>query len=88
MRGYQISEAAKMLSTVSARILESIKNFDALPQDAVVSPKVAALILGVSERTLRRAPPVPKVKLSSQRSGFRVGSLREFVRGAGCQTVA
>jgi hypothetical protein len=64
-----------------SNILEILKLFDELPDDALVSPKVAAIVLDVNERTLRRHPPVPRVHTSPQRYRFRVGNMRAFIRG-------
>lgn len=63
--------------------LDAVSNFDRLPDDGVVSAKVAALVLGgiLTERTLRREPPIPRRQLSQRRFGFRVGDLRGLVRG-------
>lgn len=63
--------------------LELIKNFDQLPDDAVVPDRVTCLILGVSEWTFRRDPPknLRRVPLSARRVGRRVGDIRAFVRG-------
>jgi hypothetical protein len=63
--------------------LTAASNFDRLPEDAVVNAKTAVIILGgaVSERTLRRAPPITRRKISQRRYGFRVGDLRALIRG-------
>lgn len=61
--------------------IDRIKNFDALPDDAIVSPKIAAIVLDESERTLRRHPPIKRIQLSPRRFGFRVGDLRGLARG-------
>jgi hypothetical protein len=57
--------------------------FDQLPDDAVVTGKTAAVILGgaVTEQTLRRNPPIPRRQISQRRFGFRVGDLRALIRG-------
>lgn len=64
-------------------ILDAVANFDRLPDDSVVSAKVAVLVLGglLTERTLRRAPPIPRRQISQNRFGFRVGDLRALIRG-------
>jgi hypothetical protein len=64
-----------------ADTLEILKRFDELPDDALVSGKITALILHVSERTLRRDPPIPRVHVSTQCRNYRVGDIRAFVRG-------
>jgi hypothetical protein len=58
-----------------------IKHFDDLPNDAVVSTKIAALILGCAERTLRYHPSLRRVQISRGRYGFRAADLRRIVRG-------
>jgi hypothetical protein len=60
-----------------------IENFDRLPNAALVAPKVAALVLGVSERTLRRHPATPQIRFSARRVAYRVGDLRRFGCGEG-----
>jgi hypothetical protein len=65
----------------SARILQIVKNFDNLPDDAVVPLAVIAAMGGPSERSLRRSAPVRKVQLSERYSGLRVGDWRKLVRG-------
>jgi hypothetical protein len=59
---------------------EIIKRFDSLPDDAVVQTKVTALVLGVSERTIRYHPNLPRVQISTGRYGQRVGDIRALVR--------
>jgi hypothetical protein len=61
--------------------LEIVKGFDQLPDDMIVHPKSAAVLLGISERTLRRSPPIPKRKITARNGGYRVGDIRTFVRG-------
>ena len=61
---------------------EIFERFDALPDDAVVPSKVSAAFLGVSERTIRYHPDLPRVTVSQGRYGQRVGDLRKIVRGS------
>jgi hypothetical protein len=63
---------------------EILKRFDELPDDALVSNKVLAIVLDVNERTLRRHPPVPRIQISPQRFRSRVGDIRRIIR-SGCQ---
>jgi hypothetical protein len=63
------------------KAFEIIKRFDDLPNDAVVSPKITALILGIAERTVRYHPKLNRVQLSRGRYGFTVGNVRQLVRG-------
>ena len=60
---------------------ELIKNFDALPNDAVVPDTVARLILVESERSFRRNTKLRKIQLGPQRNGRRVGDIRALARG-------
>jgi hypothetical protein len=66
---------------MAADTFEILRRFDELPDDALVSGKIAAIVLGVSERTVRRHPPAPPVQVSPQCRHFRVGSIRAKVRG-------
>jgi hypothetical protein len=59
--------------------MHSVKEFDSLPDDAVVPRRVTAAVLHISERTVRRS--VPTVRLSARRRGNRVGDIRAIVRG-------
>jgi len=64
-----------------ADTFEILKRFAELPDDALVSPKVTAVVLDSSERTLRRSPPIPRIQISPQRFRHRVGDIRKLVRG-------
>ena len=57
----------------------AVKEFDSLPDDAVVPRYVTAALLHISERTVRRC--VPTVQLSARRRGNRVGDIRAIARG-------
>jgi hypothetical protein len=61
--------------------LELVKNFDALPDDAVVPSKVTDILLNISEWTRRRHPSLRRIQLSPRRFGHRVGDIRALVRG-------
>jgi hypothetical protein len=56
-----------------------LKDFDALPDDAVVPRRVTAAVLNMSERTVKRS--VPTVNLSLRRRGNRVADIRAIARG-------
>ena len=58
-----------------------LQEFGTLPDDAIVHDAVAAKILNIGLRTLRRTQPVPRIQLSPNRIGRRVGDLRALVRG-------
>ena len=64
-----------------SKSFEIIKHFDDLPNDAVISTKVAALILGCAERTIRYHPALRRIQISRGRYGFRAADLRKIVRG-------
>jgi hypothetical protein len=59
-------------------IAEILKRFDELPDDAIVPASVTAIVHGVSERTVRRN--YPSVRLTPNRSGQRVGTIRAMSR--------
>ena len=59
---------------------EILQRFDALPDDAVVLSRITAIILGLSERTVRYHRNLPRVRLSVGRYGQRVGDIRKLVR--------
>jgi hypothetical protein len=63
-----------------------IRRFDELPNDAVVPLKVTAVILNMSERTVRRQSPVRRVQTSPRCFGNRVGDIRALVRGESAAT--
>jgi hypothetical protein len=75
-------------SAFSARILEIVKKFDDLPDDAVVPFSVFTAMGGPSERTFRRSPPIPKIQLTKKIGGGRVGDWRKLVRGGSPQAAA
>ena len=66
-----------------ADTLKTASRFDQLPDDAIVTAKTAAVILGgaLTEQTLRRNPPITRRQVSQRRYGFRVGDLRALIRG-------
>jgi hypothetical protein len=63
--------------------MHPVKEFDSLPDDAVVPRRVTAAVLHMSERTVRRS--VRTVNLSARRRGNRVGDIRAIVRGDTCR---
>ena len=66
---------------MSPTLREKLAEYDALPDDALVSDAVAAVILSISIWTLRRENPVPARQISERKRGRRVGDLRAKVRG-------
>jgi hypothetical protein len=59
---------------------EVLARFNVLPDDAVLPSQVTAIILGVSERTIRYHPHLPRVQISPARYGQRVGDIRKLCR--------
>jgi len=62
-------------------LTKKIEAFDALPNDSVVADPVAAAVLNISVRTLRRNDPVRCIQLSARRIGRRVGDIRALLQG-------
>jgi hypothetical protein len=62
-------------------LTKKIEAFDTLPNDSVVADPVAAAVLNISLRTLRRNDPVRSIKLSARRIGRRVGDIRALLQG-------
>jgi hypothetical protein len=58
-----------------------LEAFDTLPNASVVADPVAAAVLNISLRTLRRNDPVRSIKLSARRIGRRVGDIRALLQG-------
>ena len=59
---------------------EVLERFNALPDDAILPSRVTGIILGVSERTIRYHPQLPRVQVSRGRYGQRVGDIRKLAR--------
>ena len=59
---------------------EALERFDSLPDDAILPSRVTGIILGVSERTIRYHPYLPRVQISRGRYGQRVGDIRKLAR--------
>jgi hypothetical protein len=66
------------MSSVTKNITDSLQQFDALPDDAIIPTSVTAALHGVSARTVRRR--YPSVQLTLNRKGQRVGTLRATSR--------
>jgi hypothetical protein len=71
-----------------SREFEFVRNWDSLPDDAVIPTKIAAFFLGIDERTVRYHPHLTRVQLSQGRYGFRCGDLRRLARGGFKEAVA
>jgi len=59
---------------------EILQRFDSSPDDAILPSRVTGIILGVSERTVRYHPQLPRVQISRGRYGQRVGDIRKLAR--------
>ena len=59
---------------------KELERFDALPDEAIVSSRIARIILDLSERTVRYHPHLRRIWTSRGRYGFRVGQIRELCR--------
>ena len=59
---------------------EILERFDALPDDAVLASKITAIILGLSEKTVRNHPYLPRVQIARGRYGQRARDIRKLVR--------
>ena len=60
---------------------ELLKRWSLLPDEAVVHAKVAAAVTGLSERTIRYDSRFPRVYLTENRYGIRVGDIRKVLAG-------
>jgi hypothetical protein len=69
-------------------IKSKLKELDERPDDAIIADPVAAELLDISLRTLRRRNPVPRVQLSPNRVGRRLGDVRVRIRGGLVQPAA
>jgi hypothetical protein len=59
---------------------EILERFDALPDSAVVPTKITAIILGVSERTVRYHANLPRIQISRARYGQKAADIRRLCR--------
>jgi hypothetical protein len=65
---------------MTRELREILQRFDAMPDDGVASSRITAIILGLSEKTVRYHTRLPRVRLSIGRYGQRVGDIRKLVR--------
>jgi hypothetical protein len=63
------------------KILEVLRNFDSLPDDAVIPAAATAQLTSLSERTVRYHPKLKRHYVSAERYGQRVGDVRRLLRG-------
>ena len=64
----------------SVALSEILQRFDELPDDAVAPTKITAIILGLSERTVRYHRHLTRIQVSPGRYGHRVGDIRALAR--------
>jgi hypothetical protein len=66
-----------------ADVAELVKEFDHLPDDAIVSAPVSRAVRGgISRWTDQRHPPsIPWIAYAGSLRGHRVGDLRKLIRG-------
>jgi len=62
---------------VSTPKIDVLKNFDYLPDSAVVHTDVTVAVTGLSDRTVRRV--LPRVYVSADRYGQRVSDIRNLL---------
>jgi len=62
-------------------LVDLLKRWAFLPDDAVVPIKVVAAVTSLSERTIRYDPRFEKVWLTPNRYGYRVGPIKKILLG-------
>jgi hypothetical protein len=70
-----------LMRKLSPEEIAILDRFEHLPDSAAAPIKICSLISGISERTWRRAPPIPTFPLSPGKKGANVGMLRKLTRG-------
>jgi hypothetical protein len=55
-----------------------VANADKLPDAAIIPDRAAAILMGISVWTLRRNDPVPPIRISTRRTGRRLGDIRNL----------
>jgi hypothetical protein len=66
--------------TLSRKLRAMLELFDAFPDTAVSPTKMTATVLGLSERTVRYHPALPRKQISPARYGQLVGDVRKLIR--------
>ena len=62
------------------KIIDALRSFDALPDDAIVPTKITARLTGLSERTIRSHKKLRRHYVSTERYGQRAGDVRALLR--------
>jgi len=63
------------------KLIEVLQRWPSLPDDAVVSSKVTSAVTGLSEKTIRYDPRLPRIYLNENRYGQRVRDVRRVLSG-------
>lgn len=69
------------MKPIKSKTLEVVRIFDSLPDAAAVSVAVGEVVTGLNAKTLRNHPQLSHVRLSQNREGLGVASLRQLLRG-------
>jgi hypothetical protein len=64
-----------------SKTLDVVNAFPSMPDEALVSAEVVALLSGLSGRTVRRHPALPRRYVSADRYGYSVADVRRLLRG-------
>jgi hypothetical protein len=64
-------------------LVELLKRWPHLPDEAVVHSKVTAAVTGLSERVVRYDLRFPRVYVTKNRYGHRVRDIRKVLKGEG-----
>jgi hypothetical protein len=62
------------------RLRRELERFSILPDEAHASPRLAAVVLDISQRTVRYHPALDRIWISPKRYNFRVGQIRKLLR--------
>jgi hypothetical protein len=66
---------------MKARDLERmLKRIPDLPDEAIIPDAVAAIVVGMSQSSLKRLNPIPKIKIGPRTGGRRLGDIRALGR--------
>jgi hypothetical protein len=60
---------------------KALERFPHLPNEAIIHSKVTSALSGLSERTIRYHPALPRVYVSATRYGQRAGDVRKLLAG-------
>jgi hypothetical protein len=68
------------MPTMTDGLRQILERVESLPDDAVLPSKITAIVLGLSEKTVRYHPHLSRVQISRGRYGQRVGDIRKLCR--------